>query len=115
MPGKIVLEMNRVMAHGGLAFIYTHQAFPLDDKPWDYFRFSTWVWLGLFNAQTRFRIIDVGTAEPAYIIAQRWNPGVNHGLETGTTVSSVLVEKIDDTQLEWPITLDKIVETIYSY
>jgi len=111
MPWKVALEMNKVMAQGGFAFIFTHQSFPLHDEPWDYLRFSQTSWQAFFNEKTGFRVLEAGVAEPVYLVAQRWNPGVNHRLLPGMTVSSVLVEKISDTTLTWDV--NSIVGTQY--
>jgi hypothetical protein len=111
MPWKVALEMNKVMAPGGFAFIFTHQSFPLHDEPWDYLRFSQTSWQAFFNEKTGFRILEAGVAEPVYLVGQRWNPGVNHRLLPGMTVSSVLIEKISDTTLTWDVS--SIVDTQY--
>ena len=113
MPWKVATELNRVMAPGGIAFIFTHQTFPLHDEPWDYFRFSTSTWPALFNAKTGFRILEAAAAEPVFIVGRRWNPGVDHRLNPGDTVSAVLVEKTGETGLTWPVELSDVVATQY--
>jgi hypothetical protein len=113
MPWQVALEMNKVMTMGGIAFIFTHQSFPLHDEPWDYLRFSANAWPGFFNDKTGFRILEAAAAEPVYMVGQRWNPGVNHRLLPGMTVSSVLVQKIADSDLLWPVDASAIVKTSY--
>jgi Methyltransferase domain len=113
MPWKVVVEMNRVMVLGAIGFVFTHQSFPLHDEPWDYLRFSKYSWPAFFNERTGFRIIEAGEAEPVYLVGERWNPGVNHNLYPGMTVSSVLVEKVGETSLTWDVGLRDIVKTPY--
>ena len=40
MPWKAVLEINAVLADGGLLFVATHQTWPPHELPWDFWRYS---------------------------------------------------------------------------
>ena len=105
MPWKAVIELNRVMAPGGLVFIMTHQAYPLHDQPCDYWRISKDAWPALFNAATGFRIIEAADGEPLFMVAERWHPIVNHGEHPGMAVSTVTAEKIGEATVDWPVDL----------
>jgi hypothetical protein len=115
MPWKVVLEMNKVMAPNGVAFIQTHQSWPLHETPWDFWRFSDSTWAALFNPATGFRIIDAASSEPLMMVAQRWHPIVNYGQAGGFALSAVLVEKVGETSLEWDVDLSGIVVGDYPY
>src|SRR5207302_1906206 len=49
MPWKVAIEMSTVMRVGAIAYIESHQAWPLHEEPWDFWRFSANAWQGLFN------------------------------------------------------------------
>ena len=105
MPWKVVIELSRVMAPGGLVFVMTHQAYPLHDQPCDYWRISKDAWPALFNAATGFRIIEAAEGEPLFMVAEHWHPIVNHGELPGMAISTVIAEKIGDATVDWPVDL----------
>lgn len=115
MPWKVALELNRVLKPGAIAFIQTHQSFPMHEVPWDFWRISADAWPALFNAQTGFRIIEAGMAEPLMFVARRWHPGVNYHESPGYAVSSVLVEKTSESSLSWDVDLDGIRGDAYPH
>lgn len=65
MPWKAVLEMNRVLAPGGTVLTTTHQAWPLHEQPWDFWRYSDASWHALFNESTGFRLDQAAMGQPA--------------------------------------------------
>jgi SAM-dependent methyltransferase len=113
MPWKAVLELNKVLKLGGVAFIQTHQTFPLHDEPWDFWRVSADAWPALFNAKTGFRVIEAAMAEPLMFVAKRWHLGVNFHESRGCAVSSVLVEKIGNSTLSWDVDLSDCLSNRY--
>ena len=113
MPWKLALEMNRVMAMGGLGYLATHQGWPLHDAPWDFWRFSDKAWLSLFNQATGFEIIEAAMGEPASVVARRWHPTVDFGSQPVYLSSVVLFRKISDTALAWPVELAEITRSMY--
>ncbi len=104
MPWKAVLEMNSVLKVGGRVLISSHQAFPLHDQPWDLWRFSDTAWYSLFNEATGFKIIETALGEPASVVAHLLHE-VTNTLETQPAYlgSTVLVEKVGNTELSWPV------------
>ena len=113
MPWRVALELNRVLKPGAIAFIQTHQAFPMHETPWDFWRISADAWPALFNSKTGFRIIESAMAEPLMFVAQRWHPGVNYHDAAGYAVSSVIVEKIAQSTLSWDVELDDFLGNVY--
>jgi SAM-dependent methyltransferase len=114
MPWKVVLEMNHVLKLGGLAWISTHQTVGMHDRPWDFWRFSDTSWDALFNKATGFRIVDRVMDYEEFILPFVVRDGkLDSEKDAGFELSAVLVEKIGTTPLEWPVTLESIIETWY--
>jgi ubiquinone/menaquinone biosynthesis C-methylase UbiE len=113
MPWKVAVELNKVLKLGGFAFLQTHQAFPLHDEPWDFWRISSQAWPALFNQKTGFRIIEAAMAEPVMFVAKRWHPGMNLHESRGCGVSSVVVEKIGESLVRWDVELADVLESRY--
>jgi Methyltransferase domain len=68
MPWKVAIEMNSVMADGGMGLIISHEAWPLHEEPWDFWRYSKEAWQGIFNIHTGFEIVDAKYQFPASIV-----------------------------------------------
>jgi len=114
MPWKVVLEINKVLKNGGLCLIATHQTIGMHDIPWDYFRFSDTAWNGLFNKFTGFEIIDKSLSGLNYIIPFVWSEDKNYAESTaGYESSVVLVRKIKETKLKWPVIASDIIDDKY--
>ena len=114
MPWKVAIELNRVLNLGAIGLVTTHQAWPLHEAPWDFWRFSDQAWRGLFNSMTGFEIIEAHMGEPAYIVPQRthavtaWGNGF-----TAYLASNVLFRKVGDTNLRWDVSTADAVNTSY--
>jgi SAM-dependent methyltransferase len=114
MPWKVVLEINKILRDGGLCCIYTHQTIGLHDSPWDFFRFSEDSWASLFNTKSGFEIIDYGSDFEQFIIPFVWHPGkLDAEKSAGREASWVIVRKISETQLCWPVNPREIIKTNY--
>jgi len=113
MPWKVAVELNKVLVVGGIAFIMTHQLWPLHERPWDYWRVSSDAWPALFNHYTGFRIIEAAMGQPLYAVANYWNQIANFQQFAGMAVSTVLVEKIGEAMVDWPVELAEIIDTSY--
>ncbi|MBD5780540.1 class I SAM-dependent methyltransferase [Pelagicoccus sp. NFK12] len=114
MPWKAAIEINKVLKRGGKCMLHTHQAWPLHESPYDFWRFSTDTWRALFNKSTGFRILDAACGGEAnihpLIQTKRFDPMEE---AIAYTSSSVLVEKISETKLSWEVDLDDIHEGQY--
>jgi len=116
MPWKVVLEMNKVMELGGVAYISTHQTVGMHDLPWDFWRFSDTAWHSLFNKYTGFEIIQTSLSFPMRIvpfISVGDNELKDYEKSAGFYHSCVIVRKIADTNLSWNVPSDKIGEGNY--
>jgi hypothetical protein len=114
MPWKFVVELNRVLNMGAIGIFTTHQAWPLHDAPWDFWRFSDRAWPALLNRMTGFEVLEAQMGEPTYFVAQRCHNVTNFGMNNiGYLASNVLFKKVAETQLQWPVGVTDITETNY--
>ncbi len=113
MPWKLMLELNKVMKMGAIGVFVTHQAYPLHDAPWDFWRFSDRAWAGLMNPATGFEIIETKMSEPAYLVSRWAHAGVDHGDYEAFQASSVAFRKIANTALSWNVSVADCTGTHY--
>lgn len=113
MPWKVVLELNRVMKVGGIGLFTTHQAWPLHDAPWDFWRFSKESWTALFNGVTGFEIVRAEVGEPGFVVAQRCHAATNFGQQPVYLSSVVMFRKTRNTELQWNVSLADLITTNY--
>lgn len=116
MPWQAALEINAALKPGGLVFISTHPAWPLHDRPWDFYRYSTDGFRALFHRLTGFEIVDATEGLPCRIIPLLDEPSMR-GLERQPAFLgvSVIARKIGapDPRLRWDIPLDDFLGTAY--
>ncbi|MGU3363095.1 methyltransferase type 11 [Methylobacterium sp. M6A4_1b] len=117
MPWKVAIEMNGVMHDGGFAYIQSHHGWPLHEEPWDFWRFSSNSWNGLFNEHTGFEVIASGYDLSAMVI-----PDINFGgplqnLDHQRTflLSSCLVRKIGPATVQWNSDVSQIYDLEYNH
>jgi len=109
MPWKAALEINRVLRPGGVVFVMSHQTFPMHGEPWDYFRFSSRAWRGLFNNKTGFEILETGQGMPASIVAHQLMEHTTYLPDLPAYIlTAVLARKTGGTKLRWDVDLDDI-------
>lgn len=114
MPWKVAVEINKVLRQGGIALIHTHQTLGMHDLPWDFFRFSSDSWDGLFNSQTGFNILRRAMDAEQFVIPFVFRQGKEIAeASAGFEGSSVLVEKIGPTTVDWNVRLQDILATKY--
>jgi hypothetical protein len=104
MPWMVALEMNKVLKDGGLAYIQSHQTWPLHDEPWDFWRFSGNAWAGLFNSHTGFEVLDSGQCLRAWIAPEcSAMPHLQPGMDGGHIylASACLVQKTTPARVQW--------------
>ncbi|WP_426050893.1 class I SAM-dependent methyltransferase [Brevundimonas sp. SL161] len=113
MPWKVVIELNRVMKVGAVGLFTTHQAWPVHDAPWDFWRFSKESWAALFNPITGFEIVKAEVGEPGYVVPQRCHAVTNFGQQPVFLSSVVMFRKTRNTTLRWDVSLPDLVESNY--
>ena len=115
MPWVAAVQMNKVMKLGAIAFVHSHQSFPLHEQPWDFWRFSDQAWRGLFNEFSGFEIIDANMGGAVQMVPHHLD-NVTYGMEKNLNAylsSVVLCRKIGETVLEWPVDPDRILVRTY--
>jgi SAM-dependent methyltransferase len=115
MPWRVVLEINRVMADGGLLFAATHHTWPPHELPWDYWRYSRGAFKALLNRHTGFEIVRVEEGLPSLIVpmVRREAKGVLGS--TSPLGVSVLARKIGAPRhdLAWNLAADDVATDTY--
>ncbi|MDX2159247.1 MAG: class I SAM-dependent methyltransferase [Hyphomicrobiaceae bacterium] len=113
MPWKVAVEVAKVLRPGGIGMFHTHQTVGMHDLPWDFWRFSDSAWDAIFNARTGFAIENRALAHECFIIPFRWRAGTEFEKAAGFESSSVIVRKICEPSIDWPVRLDEILSTRY--
>ena len=65
MPWVIAAEINKVLKVGGLTFHSTHFAFPLHERPWDFWRYTDQALRILFSTPLGFEVVRCDFDTPA--------------------------------------------------
>jgi hypothetical protein len=113
MPWKFVVELNKILNIGSIGLFTTHQAWPLHDAPWDFWRFSDKAWSALFNKATGFEIVTTTMGEPAYTVALNCHAVTDFRDQPSYLSSVVLFRKISGTTLDWSVDLKEILDSQY--
>lgn len=114
MPWKVAIEMNRIMRVGAVGLIVTHQTVGMHDMPWDFFRFSDSAWKGLFNKHTGFEILGTEVGDIQYIIPHTYQSRYRDVEHTGGyEYSGVLIRKVAETSLDWPLGAHDVTQDMY--
>jgi hypothetical protein len=105
MPWVVAAEINKVLKVGGLTFHTTHFAFPLHERPWDFWRYTDQSFRILFSAPLGFEVIQTAFDTPARIHPDMPRPELMHlPFEPVWIGISVLARKtadIDPTKFVW--------------
>lgn len=114
MPWRVSLEMNKVMKTGALAYIGSHQTWPLHEEPWDFWRFSSHTWRAIFNEATGFEVVEAAMGERASVVADILHaPTAGLDEQPAFLGSSVIVRKNGPSALSWDVSLDRFAEGRY--
>jgi len=112
MPWKVALEINKVLRPGGLTFHTTHQAWPVHDSPWDFWRFTAEGLGVLFGPPAGFEVVRTGYTMAASIhLDDPAPPHVGLPAQPAYGTSIVLARKIADPDpaLSWPVSTGRAV------
>ena len=116
MPWKVAIEINKVLKLGGISYHTTHQAWPLHEKPWDFWRFSDTSWKAIFNKKTGFEVLNAKLGEPGHIHPFNPHPAVEEVPKYPVyLVSTVLCRKISRSWLRWNVSLSDITDDSYPH
>ena len=105
MPWVVAAEIGKVLKVGGLTFHSTHFAFPLHERPWDFWRYTDQALRVLFSPPLGFEIIRCDFDTPARMHPDTPREELMHlPLEPVWVGISVLARKIaaiDATKFVW--------------
>jgi SAM-dependent methyltransferase len=113
MPWKAALEINKVLKPGGRVFTHSHQAWPVHDEPWDFYRFSREGWTGLFNAHTGFRMIEARRGD-RLAVTPYFNTGGPYAFMANSPawgMSVCLAEKTGEPLVSWNRPVSELLAT----
>lgn len=116
MPWKAVLEINAVLADGGLLFIATHHSWPPHELPWDFWRYSPAAFEALLNRHTGFEIIRAESGLPALIVPMVRGEGMDEVRRNPSALAvSALARKISAPRadLRWDLSASDVIESDY--
>ena len=114
MPWKAVLELNRVLRPGGIAWIVTHKDYPIHDAPWDFYRFGRDSWPSLFNPSTGFRILSTAQHSPLRVVPL----AVTIPTFESFGANQALVQKtaeVDPAACRWDVALSSLLPARHTY
>ena len=114
MPWVFPLEVNRVLADGGLTFHHTHFAWPQHEAPWDFWRFTDGGLRVLFSSAMGFDVVEAGMFEPVRMYLD--HPG--DGQETfpefpaygGSVVLARKVSDVSPNRGAWDVDIAEVCE-----
>jgi hypothetical protein len=114
MPWKAAVELNRVLKPGAHAYVWSHQSQPIHDLPWDFFRFSDNAWHALFNRRTGFEVVAADMSMKVHLVPRVYPSQSTHPEDTlGFMASEVLVRKTGPAEVDWPVRLSEVIDTMY--
>lgn len=97
MPWVVAAEINKVLKVGGLTFHSTHFAFPLHERPWDFWRYTDQALRILFSPPLGFEVIRCDFDTPARMHPDTPRDDLMHlPMEPVWIGISVLARKISD-------------------
>lgn len=113
MPWKVALEINRLLKNGGITYHSTHNAWPIHDAPWDFYRYTDNGLRSLFSRSIGFETLSCGYWSPVRmhlddpVKGQELHP---HCVSYGGV--GILAKKIFDYDQEcckWNLETDEVV------
>ncbi|MEP0912054.1 class I SAM-dependent methyltransferase [Leptolyngbya sp. GB1-A1] len=113
MPWLVAREINKVLKVGGLTFHTTHNAWPIHEEPWDFWRFSDEALKVLFSPALGFQVIKAGYFEPVRMHFAESNPGRGiEGLSMGNAFSGVAIlaskaAECEQERFHWRISVEE--------
>lgn len=105
MPWVVAAEINRALKVGGITFHATHFAFPVHERPWDFWRYTDQALRVLFSPPLGFEVLRCGFDTPARMHPDTPNPIlVTLPTETvwvGVSILARKVAEIDPARFVW--------------
>jgi len=119
MPWLAAMEINRVLNVGGLTFHATHFAFPVHERPWDFWRYTDQALRVLFSPPMGFEVIHAGFETPARMHPDKPTGHLLHlPFETVWVAVSVLARKVaevDTSRFVWDVSVHECLGQASKY
>lgn len=113
MPWIVAKEINQLLKVGGVTLHMTHNAWPIHETPWDFWRFSDEALKVLFSPALGFEVLEVGYYEPVRIYFDNLPTGQElfpHSVAFGGV--AVLARKVADVtpnQFNWNVSVEEVL------
>jgi len=119
MPWLVAKEISKILEVGGITYHMSHFAWPLHEKPWDFWRFSDEGFRVLFSQALGFEIIQAGLFAPLRIHLDNVIPPQELlATQTGFGGVAILAKKVREVNYDkfrWDVTLDEILDSDSHY
>ena len=116
-PWKVVLELNRILKHGGYVMVATHPAWPAHELPWDFWRFPVAGLAHLFIPDTGFELVTATEGLPckpySLVDDPPTRPFFRFKLNMGVAVIARKIGDYDAERLRWDVDVGKTVKSEY--
>jgi hypothetical protein len=119
MPWVVAMEINKLLEIGGITFHHTHFAWPMHDRPWDFWRFSEAGLKVLFSPPMGFEVMKAGFYEPLRMHFDRLVPGQEQfplfPSFGGVSILAKKVAEVHPTQFNWDVSIEEVLGTSSHY
>lgn len=117
MPWVVAMEINKLLAVGGLTFHGSHFAWPLHEAPWDFWRFSDEGLKVLFSPPLGFEVIKAGLFSPMRMYPDQIVPPQEmmpaHPAFGGAAILARKVAELDTSQFRWEASTKEVTAGHY--
>lgn len=113
MPWVVAMEINKLLKINGITCHTTHSAWPIHERPWDFWRFSDEGLKVLFSLPLGFKTIKAGFFEPLRMHLDNVNH-VHYGLETlpsfgGVAILAKKITDVNSDKFRWDVMLEDVL------
>ncbi|CAD0227353.1 methyltransferase domain-containing protein [Planktothrix agardhii] len=119
MPWLVAKEISKILEVGGIAYHSSHFAWPIHEKPWDFWRFSDEGLKVLFSPALGFEIIKCGLFAPLRPHLDQVHPPQEllaaHAGFGGVAILVKKVREVNYDRFRWDLTLDDVLDTDSHY
>ena len=113
MPWVVAIEINKLLEIGGVTFHVTHPAWPLHERPWDFWRFSDDGLRVLFSKVMGFEIIKAGLFAPLRMHMVNLEKGQEQMpvVESfgGVSILARKIADVDTDRFKWDTTIEEVL------
>ncbi|MCU0526822.1 MAG: methyltransferase domain-containing protein [Elainella sp. Prado103] len=119
MPWVVAREINQLLKVGGITYHMTHNAWPIHEQPWDFWRFTDEALKALFSPALGFEVLKAGYFEPLRVYLDEIRPGLEP-LPTmpsfgGVAILAKKVAEVDVERFNWNVTVEELLGATSHY